>query len=145
MPLTPTTRDAHADRADLVELVSRLGRCLDTRDFDGLRQVFAPDGRVVTLGGTAEGHDALVAQAARKHSDGSVWHSVTGHVIDLDDDTATIRANLLVAFADGIGDPAPFVLGEVYDMEARRDDRGWRLTRMSATPVWSLNNRLPAA
>ncbi|MBW9210330.1 nuclear transport factor 2 family protein [Mumia sp. zg.B53] len=145
MTTTPTARDSHTDRVDLVDLVSRLGRCLDTRDFDGLRDVFAPDGRVVTLGGTAEGHDALVAQAARKHSQGNVWHSVTGHVIDLDGDTATIRANLLVAFAEGVADPAPFLLGEVYDMEAQRGDRGWRLTRMSATPVWSLNNRLPAA
>lgn len=145
MTLTVPPPPATDDRAALIDLVSRLGRCLDTADFDGLRSVFSPDGRVVTLGGTAEGHDALVAQAARKHGQGNVWHSVTGHVIDVDGDTATIRANLLVAFADGVADPAPFLLGEVYDMEARRSDEGWRLTRMSATPVWSLNSRLPEA
>ncbi|MGH1561295.1 nuclear transport factor 2 family protein [Mumia sp. DW29H23] len=144
--MSPTTdRSVTDDRSALIDLVSRLGRCLDTGDFEGIRDVFAPDGRVVTLGGTAQGHDALVAQAARRHSDGVVWHSVTGHVVDVDGDAATIRANLLVAFAADHADPAPFLLGEVYAFEARRTAQGWRLTRMTATPAWSLNSRVPAA
>lgn len=135
----------HDTRSALIDLVSRLGRCLDTGDFEGLRQVYTADARIITLGGTAEGIDALVAQAGRNHADGNVWHSATNHVVDVDGDHATIRANILTAFADELADPAPFLLAGVYEFEARRTAQGWRLTSLQATPTWSLNSRLPAA
>ncbi len=135
----------HATRTDLVDLVARLGRCLDTGDFEGLRAIYSADARVTTAGGTAEGIDALVAQASRNHGDGKVWHSATNHVVEVDGDDATIRANILTAFSDGVADPAPFLLAGVYEFEARRTGEGWRLTSLRATPTWALNSRLPSS
>ena len=134
------------DRARITDLISQLGRDLDRRNFDGLRDLFTPDATVNTPGGTAHGHDALVGQARRRHStDAGIQHIVTNLLIDRDgDDRVTARANLLVSFArTGAADPAPFLLGEVYDFELRRTPAGWLLTSLTSTPIWTLNR--PAA
>ena len=129
------------DRQDITDLVSGLGRCLDERDFEGLRDLFTDDADVTTPGGTATGHDALVEQARRRHSsDQGIQHVITNLLIDLDGDRATVRANLLVSFAKtGPDDAQPFLLGEVYRFELRRTADGWRFTRLGSTPVWTLN------
>lgn len=136
-----TTLNALLDRHDITDLVSGLGRCLDERDFEGLRDLFTEDAEVTTPGGTATGHDALVEQARRRHSsDRGIQHVITNLLIDLDGDRATVRANLLVSFAKtGPDDAQPFLLGEVYRFELRRTADGWRFTRLGSTPVWTLN------
>jgi hypothetical protein len=77
-----------ADRQELEQLVWTLGRCLDERDFDGLRQIF-------TVGATrhdpetASGHDALVDQARHRHShDQGIQHIITNLITDLGGDQA---------------------------------------------------------
>lgn len=129
------------DRQHIVDLVTSVGRCLDERDFDGLRQLFTDDATIATPGGTVSGHDALVAQARRGHSrDKGIQHLITNHLVDIDGDRASVRANLLVAFAGaGPEDPQPFLLGEVYRFELRRSADGWRINSLQSTPVWSLN------
>jgi len=99
---------------------------------------------VSTPGGEVRGHDALVAQARARHSnDKGIQHLITNLLVDQDGDRAAVRANLLVTFArTGVGDPSPFVLGEVYPFELERTPVGWRITRLTSTPVWTLN--LPA-
>jgi hypothetical protein len=129
------------DHAEIERRVFALGRCLDERDFDGLRELFTADAGVETPGGTASGHDALVAQARRRHTaaDG-IQHVITNLLVDLDGDTAQVRANLLVAFAaTGPQDPAPFLLGEVYRFSFARTPAGWRITRLGSAPTWTLN------
>jgi hypothetical protein len=127
--------------------VHRIVGGLDSRDFEGIRDLFTADATVTTAGGTSTGHDAIVDQARRRHSaDAGVQHIVTNLLIDLRDggDRAAVRANLLVTFArTGPTDPAPFVLGEVYDLALRRTPQGWRLTSLSSTMVWTINR--PAA
>jgi ketosteroid isomerase-like protein len=129
------------DRQDITDLVSDLGRRLDERDFEGLRDLFTEDAAVTTPGGTATGHDALVEQARRRHSsDQGIQHVITNVLIDVDGDDARVRANLLVSFArTGPDDAQPFLLGEVYRFELRRTADGWRFTRLGSTPVWTLN------
>jgi 3-phenylpropionate/cinnamic acid dioxygenase small subunit len=129
------------DRLAIEEIISRLGRCLDERDFEALRELFTADASAATPGGTSTGHDALVNQARRRHSaDDGIQHVITNLLIEQDGDTANVRANLLVAFArTGPADPAPFLLGEVYRFELRRADDRWRITRLSSTPTWTLN------
>jgi SnoaL-like protein len=133
---------ALADHLELERTVWTLGRCLDERDFDGLRQLFTADATVAT-GETASGHDALVEQARHRHSrDDGIQHIVSNLIIDLDGDQATGRANMLAAFArTGPADPAPFLVGEVYRLAFRRTPQGWRITSLASTPTWSLNQR----
>lgn len=136
-----STLETLRDRQDITDLVSSLGRCLDERNFEGLRDLFTTDAAVTTPGGTAAGHDALVEQARRGHSaDQGIQHVITNLLIDVDGNRAGVRANLLVSFArSGPSDPQPFLLGEVYRLELRRSEDGWRFTGLSSAPVWSLN------
>jgi ketosteroid isomerase-like protein len=129
------------DRLAIERTVSSLGRCLDERDFEGLRDLFTEDASVHTPGGDARGHDALVEQARLRHSnDEGIQHVITNLIVDQDGDSATGRANLVVTFArTGVDDPAPFQLGEVYRFELKRGAAGWRIARLSSTPVWALN------
>ena len=129
------------DRFEIERAIYSVGRCLDERDFDGLRDLFTDDASVSTPGGEVRGHDALVAQARTRHSnDEGIHHLITNLLIDQDGDEAAVRANLLVTFAKaGVGDPSPFVLGEVYRFDLKRTPVGWRITRLTSTPVWSLN------
>jgi hypothetical protein len=129
------------DRLAIEHTISSLGRCLDERDFEGLRDLFTEDASVSTPGGDVSGHDALVEQARARHSDhAGIQHLITNMLVDHDGDRATVRANLLVVFAkSGVADPSPFVLGEVYGFELERSTVGWRITRLTSTPVWTLN------
>jgi hypothetical protein len=132
--------DTIADHLELERTVWSLGRCLDERDFDGLRELFTADATVTTAA-TATGHDALVEQARRRHSrDDGIQHIITNLITDVDGHQATGRANLLVSFArTGPDDPAPYLIGEVYRFAFRRTSRGWRMTSMTSTRTWSLN------
>jgi SnoaL-like domain len=130
-----------SDRHHILDLIATLGRCLDERDFEVLRDLFTDDASVTTPGGTATGHDALVDQARRRHSqDAGIQHVITNQLVNIEGDRASVRANLLVSFArSGVSDPHPFLLGEVYRFELRRTDDGWRIAGLGSTPVWSLN------
>jgi hypothetical protein len=133
------------DRVRIEDHLSMLGRCLDERDFEGLRGLFTTDATVTTPGGTAIGHDALVDQARRRHSlDDGVQHIITNTLVELDGDRASVRANLLVSFAHaGAADPTPFLLGEVYRFELQRIGEEWRIATLHSTPVWSVNRPTP--
>jgi hypothetical protein len=129
-----------SDQLELERTVWSLGRCLDERDFDGLRQLFTEDATVTTAA-TASGHEALVEQARRRHSrDDGVQHIITNLITDVAGDQATGRANLLVSFArTGPADPAPLLIGEVYRFTFHRTPPGWRISRLTSTRTWSLN------
>jgi hypothetical protein len=129
------------DRVRIEQQISTLGRCLDERDFEALRGLFTVDATVQTPGGTAAGHDALVEQARTRHTrDDGIQHIITNLIVELNGDRASVRANLLVSFANaGPADPSPFLLGEVYRFALARTADGWRITTLISKPTWSLN------
>ncbi|BEP12253.1 nuclear transport factor 2 family protein [Acidothermaceae bacterium B102] len=130
-------------RTEIVDLVSSLGRLIDERRFDDIRTLFTPDGSVSTPGGDAVGHDAVVAQAARRHSQhDATQHVITNVLVDIDGDRASARANLLVTFADD-NVALPYQAGGVYRFELQHTTGGWLFTTVVTTPVWSVNE--PAA
>jgi hypothetical protein len=150
---TDATLQVLADRSEIADLVNRLGRVLDEGRFDEMRSLLVEEATARTPGGTAEGRDAMVAQASRNHRpEQAIQHLITNLLVDLDGDRASARANLVVHFgpADGGGDgpasqggppapPAPpleFTLGEVYRFELVRTPQGWRFARVETTPVW---------
>ncbi|MDO8214017.1 nuclear transport factor 2 family protein [Conexibacter sp. CPCC 206217] len=131
------------DRAEIAQLVARLGRFLDEHRFDAAREVFTEDVTVDTPGGRSRGIDAVVAQASRNHAV-PTQHRITDALVDLDGDRATVAANLVVVFVTPGGAPAPGVLpapqrtlGERYGFDAVRTPAGWRLSHVGVTPVWA--------
>jgi hypothetical protein len=133
------------DREEIARLVGRLGVALDEGRFEDMRALLAEDATVRTPGGTSEGRDAVVAQAALNHPvDQPIQHVITNLVVDLDDGRARARANLVVYFGplDGgaeAGLPAPpveYTTGEVYRFDLARTADGWRFTGIEARPLW---------
>jgi hypothetical protein len=122
------------DRAEIADLTARLGACLDEHRFDDLRALFTEDATASTPGGTAEGRDAVIAQATRNHAAyDHVHHLITNVLVDLDGDEATVRANLVATF---VRDSPELVLGAIYRFGARRTAAGWRLAGVRVEPLW---------
>lgn len=142
---TPTLRQL-VDRIEIGDLVNRLGAALDDGDFDGLRSLLTADATARTPGGTAEGRDALVAQASRNHRpEQPIQHVITNLLVDLtgDGDHARARANLVVSFGTTarptgpLAPPVEFTMGEIYHFGLTRTPAGWRFSRIETTPVWT--------
>jgi SnoaL-like domain len=119
------------DRQDITDLISRLGRWLDDKEFANARSVLTEDVTVSTPGGQAEGIDRVIAQASRNHQV-PTQHLITNVLVDLDGDHATATANLLVTFAGSVLERQ----GERYAFGVARTGDGWRLSRIEVTPVW---------
>lgn len=135
------------DRHEVADLVHRLGEYLDEGRFDELRSLFVEDAIARTPGGTAEGREALIAQARRNHrAQDRIQHVTTNLLIDLKDDGGTVRANLVVHFAPRTDERAlapqvQFALGEVYRFAVTRTPEGWRFTSVETDPVWMAGTR----
>ncbi|MEJ3655911.1 nuclear transport factor 2 family protein [Actinomycetes bacterium KLBMP 9759] len=138
-----------ADRSAITDLVARLGRMLDSKNFDDAHSILAPDVTVRTPGGTAGGVDAVIAQARRNHTV-RTQHMISDVLVDLDGDRADVGANLLVTFVPDSEGPearltlddadvpdARLTLGERYRFTAARGDDGWRLRSIEVDRVWS--------
>ena len=93
------TLEQLSDRAELTDLVARLGRWLDTGAEGDAADVLADDVTATTPGGRAEGREAVVAQARANH-DVPTLHQITNVLVDLDGDEATIGAAVTATFAD---------------------------------------------
>jgi hypothetical protein len=121
--------------SDAARLLDRLYAALDEHRFEDLRALFTPDARATTPGGTAEGVDALLAQAKRSHECLSeLQHLITGTLVDTDGEAATLRANVVTIFADSTHSPT-YELGEVWRGHAVRDTTGWSISDFTMTPV----------
>jgi hypothetical protein len=138
------------DRAEITDLVYRLGVCLDEGRLDDLRDLIVEDATVRTAGGQAGGREALIAQAGRNHPDDQRFQHVTTNVlVEPHGDRATARANLTVHVtvpADApAGAPAPpprATLGEVYAFDLVRTPAGWRFSHIETDLRW-LTGTLP--
>ena len=134
------------DRNEIADLVHRLGVVLDDGHFDDLRSLLVEDATVRTPGGTAEGREAVIAQASRNHPpEQPIQHVITNIIVDLDGGRAQARANLVVYFgplagapdsAVPLAPPVEYMTGEVYRYELVRTSEGWRFSRIQTTPVW---------
>jgi hypothetical protein len=125
------------DRAELSELVSRLGLWLDEKRFDDGPSILHEDISVATANGVAQGLEAVVAHARRNHTAEQTQHVITNLVIDLDDDHAVIQANLVATFVPVAATPeAHRMVGERYRFDATRTADGWRLSRIQVIPLW---------
>lgn len=134
------------DRLQLGELPSRYFRAVDDKQLDLkiVQATFTPDGRIVRPNGSAlvgwenilEGQNTSFARFRATH------HITTNFVIDLDGDTATVRANMLAmhlwAFGatDSLSLEQHFVAGGVLHLSAIRTGDGWRLTEMENRVAW---------
>lgn len=137
-----TSLQSIADRLELTELISRLGRWLDDPASAAPDELIAADATARTPGGSVEGREGVIAQARRNHDGHVTQHLMTDVLVVVDGDEARITSNLLVAFVDPAGPPVPtWQSGSRYAFRARRTPAGWRLTQIEVEPVWQVGER----
>jgi hypothetical protein len=142
-----------SDRADLIELLGRYADIADLKDFtDRPGRVFTDPVTLdfssvagippmtVPLGDYVEILRASFAPFAATH------HIISGHVIELDGDRATIHAHVRAEhwIPSGIaaGGPDRWLVVGFYDNEAVRTADGWRLSRVRLTATHQENPQL---
>lgn len=129
----------NADHRELAELPVRVGTYLDERRFDDLEALFVEEARVRTPGGSVQGRHAIVAQAARNHTETDVTQHLMGSpLVEIEGDRASIRVPALVTFASA-RDHADVrrTLGEQYSIQAVRTENGWRIQSLETAPAWA--------
>lgn len=142
--------NALSDRADLIELLGRYADIADLKDFAELPKLVFTDPltidfesvagmppMTVPLGVYVENVRAAFAPFLATH------HAITGHVVDIDGDSATIHAHVRAEhwLPDELTDGGPnrwLVVG-FYDNEAVRTPDGWRLSRVKLTATYQEN------
>lgn len=141
------------DRVAITELVSRYFAAIDDNcltDPAIVDATFALDGRIVSPNRVATvGRDAIfVAQSASFARFRGTHHVTSDYVIDIDVDTAQIRANVTAMHLWKIDASDPhalqshFVAGGVLHAAAIRTEDGWRLSELSNDICWRTGDGL---
>ncbi len=130
------------DRNEIVNLIGRLGLMLDEKRFDDIRSIVTDD--VVadfpsTGAGQMRGIEALAAHGRKSQGRFErAHHVITDHLIDLDGDRATVRANLIATHVHRADEPGShYDVGEYYRFEMIRTPEGWRISRLNPNGVWT--------
>ena len=131
-----------ADREDIIDLAVRYAWALDTKNVDGLREVFTPDATAMLRGVECSGVDQIIARIG-----GSILrldctqHFISNHQVVVDGDTATHRCQLqsqhVRAAAEGGHN---FIVGGYYEDRVVRTPDGWRIAHRLMQQTWTEGN-----
>jgi hypothetical protein len=123
-----------ADRAALTDLVARHSLWIDEARYDETDALFTRDATVTSPRGEARGTEALVALARKGHDlYARTMHTKTNLIIDLNGDTATMRAHDVAIFA--LDNEKEAISAAIQQYTARRTNTGWRINTLTITPV----------
>lgn len=123
-----------ADRAELADLVARHSLWIDEGRYDESDRLFTEDVVVTSLRGQARGIDALTELARSRHGEyARTLHNKSNLLIELDGDTATVRAHDVAVYV--LDDETEAIAAARHRYGARRTRDGWRFDRLEVTPV----------
>ena len=134
MPGTETLIRALADRAELADLVARHSLWIDEGRYDETDRLFTEDVVVTSPRGEARGIEALIELAHSGHDTYvRTLHNKTNLVIEVDGDTAAVRAHDIAVFV--IDDKTEAIAAAFHLYGARRTEHGWRFDHLVVTSV----------
>lgn len=142
-----------ADRAALIELLGRYADIADLKEFTELPGLVLTDPLTLDFTSVADIppmttplHDYVEILRASFAPYTATHHVITGHVIELDGDSARIHAHVRAEHwvPDDLagGGPNRWLVVGFYDNEAVRTAEGWRLTRVKLTSSYQENPHL---
>ncbi|MBP2479545.1 hypothetical protein JOF53_008417 [Crossiella equi] len=147
--------DTLNDRAELIELMSRYADIADLKEFDTLPGRVFTDELTLDFSSVTGAPEMTVPLSAYTEALRASFtpfkathHAITGHVVEVDGDTARIHAHVRAEhwLPDGLATDGPWLVVGFYDDEAVRTTRGWRLNRVKLTAIHQENQpRLPDA
>jgi len=131
-----------ADREDIIDLAVRYTWALDTKNVEGLRDVFLPDATAMLRGVECEGVDSIIARigGAILRLD-HTQHFVGNHLVTVDGDTGTHRCQLQsqhVKIGTDGGDN--YIVGGYYEDRVVRTAAGWRIAHRLMQQTWTEGN-----
>lgn len=144
-----------ADRAEIIELMSHYADIADLKDFTELPRIVFTDPLTLDFESVAgippmatPLGDYLQILRASFAPYTATHHTITGHVVDIDGDKATIHAHVRAEHwvpreIAGDGPNCWLVVG-FYDNKAVRTGDGWRLSRVKLTSAHQENSHLSA-
>jgi hypothetical protein len=131
-----------SDRDDIIDLAIAYTWALDTKNVEGLRQIFDAGATASLRGVECAGVDAIIARIG-----GAIirldrtQHFVGNHQVVVDGDEATHRCQLqsqhVLAGTEG-GDN--FIVGGYYEDRLMRTPDGWRITHRLMQQTWTDGN-----
>jgi len=144
----PTDLQELADRLDVESVLKRYAWAIDTREFDRLDDVFAPDAFLdyTTAGGIKGDYPEVKAWLARVLPQFPAFqHYITNVEVTFDGDTATSRAAFYnpMAHDRADGTRAYFHCGGEYRDKWVRTSDGWRIKDRFEQTVW-VDGEFPA-
>lgn len=132
---------AIADKLEIHEQLARYARGVDTQDWDLWRSVFTEDATVdYSRSGIPSGSRDEVAAFLAEAFTTIAWatHHVTNVEIDLDGDTAKVRAMFFNPMQlPGMAESSS--TGGYYHHDFVRTPHGWKSTHLVEEPLWFLN------
>ena len=134
MTSTETLIRELADRAALADLVARHSLWIDEGRYGETGRLFTEDVVVKSPRGEAHGIEALLGLVRSGHDTyARTLHNKCNLVIEVDGETATVRAHDIAVFV--IDDKTEAVAAGFHRYGARRTEDGWRFDRLEVTPV----------
>ena len=128
-----------ADKIEIHELLARYARGVDTHDWELWKSVFTEDAVIdYSLSGAAKGSRDEVAAFLAESFATIPWatHHITNFEVELDGDTAKVRAvffnPMQLPGVDGESS-----CGGYYEHDVVRTPDGWRSRHLSNTPCGS--------
>jgi ketosteroid isomerase-like protein len=123
------------DVREIIDLTLRYAWALDTKQFDLLDDVFAPDATGMLRGRECVGRDAIkdrISSAIVRFD--VTQHITTNHQVVVVGATATCRTQLQSQHV--LGDKN-FIVGGYYEDELRKTADGWRITHRLMQQTWT--------
>ncbi|MFC4467342.1 nuclear transport factor 2 family protein [Streptomyces xiangluensis] len=141
------------DRIDLAELLSRYADIADMKEFTHLPSRICTDPLTVDFEAvtgmpavTASLRDCVELLRTTLAPFAATHHAITGHVVTIDGDSATIHAHVRAEHwlpVELVGDgPDRWLVVGFYDTEAVRTPKGWRISRFKLTVTHQENPQL---
>ena len=110
------------DRAAIIDLTARYCWALDSRNWEGLREVFLPDA-------TAELGDGI------EHGVDEIIERISGVLVPLDASQHLVANHLVTVDGDRL-----YLVAGGYEDELVRTPGGWRIAHRRLVVVWTEGN-----
>jgi len=137
---------ALADRQAIIDVTIAYCWALDTKQWDALDEVFAPDATAMLASPAPLAGVGAIKERVRRALEplDASQHIVANHQIAIDGDDATCRCYLQAQHvrhaAAEAGAGANFIIAGRYEDQLQRTPAGWRITHRELVPMWREGN-----
>jgi hypothetical protein len=119
------------------QVLARIFAAFDEHRYEDLRELYVETVEADTVVGHLTGVEEVIGTLRRIHDPiPKLQHLLSGVVVEVKGDEATLRGNIVAVFCDAEHRPA-FEGASVWRGLFHRKADGWRVAKFSVMPVWS--------